>query len=231
MKHKYLITAIALLATMLSSCVVCIETERRYQRNPKKYTNLTPLTVAELKSKLQTDNYKLVYIYEECEIVFGQYISKTLIPYVRQNKQLGIDLFAVNKHSGYLKDIEPTFEKNGIDLTPYYIRDNSPEFINYGKNRVADRNERIAKALFSNAGKADKIPNNVCYVVNKDNKIKLARYTCQTKQGPKSVVIPCPIERIKEPLDKIDFDAIVEIEQPIDETDYIYIIYFSKYNH
>ena len=85
--------------------------------------------------------------------------------------------------------------------------------------------------MFTNTDKMDKIlTNNTCFVVNSDNKIKLARYTCNTKQGEKSVVIPCPIEKITEPLDKIDFDAITEIKQEANVNDYIYIIYFQEYD-
>ena len=131
--------------------------------------------------------------------------------------------------------LKPEFEKYNINLTPYYIHDNSPEYILYKNVKNIDRPDnritRIAKNLFTNTDKMDKIlTNNTCFVVNSDNKIKLARYTCNTKQGEKSVVIPCPIEKITEPLDKIDFDAITEIKQEANVNDYIYIIYFQEYD-
>lgn len=247
MKRGNLIIA-ALAALMFSSCVqVCVETERRYAEAPKKYPDLIPFTVNELASKIQSDgkDYKIVYIYDGCDNMFGRYISQSILPYVRNHPELGIGVYTLAGDCGWLEDIKPVFGKYNIDLPGCYIRDNSPEFINHGKNRINDlpgnRLTRIANRLFVNAGNSDLIrTRNTCYVVNSENKIKLARYTCRTRQGVKSVVVPCPIERITEPLDKIDFDSVIEIEQSADdsgkftETDendgYIHLIYFSQYN-
>lgn len=240
MKRIFKITAmLVLLIVMLSSCVqVCVETKQRYAKALQNYPDLIPLKVDEIETKMQEggNEYKLVYIYDGCENMFGKYISQTLVPYAQNNRAQKIGVYAIANDCGWLKDIEPVFKNYNIELPRYYIRDNSPEFINHGKSSINDlpdnRSTRIAKRLFVNAEQADMIKtSNTCYVVNAENKIKLARYTCNTRQGVKSVVIPCPIERIAEPLDQVDFDSIMEIEQIADDTDDIYIIYFWRYNN
>lgn len=237
MKAIRMYLGIEIAMALFNSCVMnCLETEKKFNDSTTSYPNLKPVKVDEIKTKLAQDGhkYKIVYIYDVCDNLFGKYISQTLIPQAEKDKD-NIGIYAIASNCGWLKGIEPEFEKYNINLTPYYIRDNSPEYILYknttNDNLQGNRITRIAKHLFANTDKMDVIStNNTCFVVNSQNKIKLARYTCKTKQGIKSVVIPCPIEKIKEPLDKIDFDSIVEIEQEINVKDYIYIIYFEEYN-
>ena len=234
---KLLFTGLMLTVIMFNSCVqYCIETEKKFDNSTKSYPDLVPVKVDAIKTKSTQDNskYKIIYIYEVCDNLFGKYISQTIIPQTKKDNN-NIEIYAIASNCGWLKGIKPEFEKYNINLTPYYIHDNSLEYILYKNVKNIDRPDnritRIAKNLFTNTDKMDKIlTNNTCFVVNSDNKIKLARYTCNTKQGEKSVVIPCPIEKITEPLDKIDFDAITEIKQEANVNDYIYIIYFQEYD-
>lgn len=241
MKRK--ITTAALFAALvltLGSCVqICVETGRKYDKSTARYPDLVPLTVDEiaLKMREKTPEYKILYIYDVCEHRFGKYISQTLVPYLRNNPSTNVGIYAIANDCAWLQDIQPEFKKYGIDLKPYYIRDNSPAFVSHGKdfNKSTypdNRFTRIARHLFTNAGQTDLITaHDNCYIVNAENKVKLARFTCNTKQGVKSVVAPCPIERIAEPLDQVDFDTILDIELVPDPADRDYLIHFWKYDN
>lgn len=221
---------------LLDSCVqVCVESEKKFVNSTSKYPNLTAVKVDDIKNKINQDNnFKIIYIYEVCDNLFGKYISQNIIPYTEKHNN--ITAYAIASNCGWLKGIEPEFNKHNIKLTPYYLRDNSPEYILYnkekGNNQSDNRITRIAKHLFVNANSIEKIKtNNTCFVVNKENKIKLARLTCNTKQGKKSIIVPCPIEKISEPLNKVDFNSIIEINIEPNINDYLYLVYFSEYDY
>lgn len=229
-----MIITVALFAMMLSSCSMielCFETEKKFKNAPTDYPNLIPVTVNEMKAKLETDGkeYKIVYLYDACDDEYGKYISETIMPYVARNAGSDAAVYAVNQDCGWLKEIEGTLKEHKIDLPPYYFRDNSPEFISYGKNRVTDRRSQIAKRIFTNTDAiGDVLTHNTCYLANSENKVKLVRYTCPTKQGEKSILLPCPLERITEPMNEVDFDEVLEVTLTGNEREAI--TYFDEYN-
>ena len=71
---------------LLDSCVhVCVESEKKFVNSTSKYPNLTAVKVDDLKNKINQDNnFKIIYIYEVCDNLFGKYISENIIPYTEK---------------------------------------------------------------------------------------------------------------------------------------------------
>ena len=80
----YVCLIVALL--LMDSCVqVCVESEKKFVNSTSKYPNLTAIKVDDLKNKINQDNnFKIIYIYEVCDNLFGKYISQNIIPYTEK---------------------------------------------------------------------------------------------------------------------------------------------------
>lgn len=226
---KHIIISVILLTIV--SCKVCYETKNSFN-SAQKHTELTPVTVNELKEKTTATqaDYTIMVIYNICNSS-SNYINDVIIPYYnQQTDKEKINLIFVQKDCSSLKDVAPFFKNNNLGQTKYYIRDSSPKFSNTkgNANFNADRLANIIEYIYPNiTGKIDKnISYPICLISDKHGNLKLTEYsyTDPTTGKTKKIVRPCPVHYADKDITKIDFKTTSQtiVNTPNDEKYFFY---------
>lgn len=226
---KKIIVPVIFLMTLVS-CKVCFETKSSFN-NALKHKTLTPITVNELKEKIQnsTTDYTITVIYDVCN-ASSKYIHEVVLPYYNQqaNKE-NISLIFVQKDCSSLSDIEPFFERYGLTQTKYYIRDATPAFSRLKENDEynANRLNNIIEYIYPNAtGKIDSsnmCP--ICLISDKTGNLKLVEYIYKDSEGKTFKSIrPCPVQYTESDIRNINFLQISQtiVKTPNDEKYFFY---------
>ncbi|MDO4190316.1 MAG: hypothetical protein Q4D14_01335 [Bacteroidales bacterium] len=237
-KKIFLLLSIITLSLLSISCkrvqfvTVCYEQKSDFKKSEKKHPDLTAVTVSEMSTMLQKDKgIKIVAIYQPCEIQ-----SFDLLNQIERYKTSGkekLNVYFIANHCGRLQDITPYFESKGIKETKYYFRDNTIPFASHPTKDAISKSEReqnINKALFTNGEEIAPVRYIRAinfYIVNKEGKVKLAKYSYTDKYGKtSSVIAPLWPGKFNTRLEELDFDVIDEIEITRNTKDAIYRMYF-----
>ena len=177
MKHsKVLLVCIAILS---AGCTVNVETARKIKLS-SKYTDQIPITVEELKAMLYEDtaHYQAVVIYSvgcpACEGAFRRFI----VPVFKKTDSTLVKWYFIQDQCGALRENPKYLKIMGLgEPRMYYIRDDTPDFSvrfsRYFSKEIQDVNNRISNFLFPGNGIDGNHGYPMCFIVNKQNNVKL----------------------------------------------------------
>lgn len=201
-KEKKILSLIcmsAVLTLLATGCVqICYESPGRIKR-AAKYTSQIPITVKDLKSKVDSDTsqYKILIYYNYCCGACTKRFNDTYYRLWHEMDSSLVSWYFVQSDCSGVKWNEQFLRNYGINTTMYYIRDDSPEYLSYEGN--------FTNCFFGRHITDESTGTPTTYILDRNGTLKLAHYTYS--DGSSSTE-PLELHHLSIPLEQVDFHAI-----------------------